>query len=86
MEDGGRSDHRERRGRSGGPTRGGGGGRGRGGGRAGARYPPRSNRGGYSNSKPIDTWDSNTWDNNTATTTNHIGMHQCNLDNVILLK
>lgn len=71
LEDGGRSEFRDRRGRSGGAPRGGGG-RGRGGGRAGGRFPPRGNRSNYSNNKPIDTWDSNTWDNSTAATANHV--------------
>ncbi|KRT80401.1 hypothetical protein AMK59_6635 [Oryctes borbonicus] len=68
LEDGGRynQDHRDRRGRPGGPTRGGSG-RGRGGGRAGGRFPPRNNRNTFS-SRPMETWDnSNTWDANTAT-------------------
>ncbi|KAK9693347.1 Ubiquitin-associated protein 2 [Popillia japonica] len=67
LEDGGRynQEHRDRRGRPGGPTRGGGG-RGRGGGRAGGRFPPRNNRNTFS-SRPMETWDnSNTWDANTA--------------------
>lgn len=74
MEEGGRSDYRDRdrRGRSGGDSLRGRGGRGRGGGRAGGRYPPRGNRSNNTYNKPIETWDnSNTWDNSTAITTNH---------------
>lgn len=69
LEDGGgrhSQDHRERRGRPGGPTRGGGGRGGRGGGRAGSRYPPRNNNR-NTFSRPMETWDnSNTWDSNTV--------------------